>query len=121
MKYRLLLINIVSGEESEIIVPSHLPLEELSHKIKLELDLPLCDNGWHRFQSHGTAYVIDEHVHAETEWLWKIHGYVGRYRSSETIQLKQVFTVLESVITYIQDVNSFYEYKISITLKERIQ
>ena len=77
MRYRLLLTNTVNGEEAEIVVPSYLPLEELSHKIKLELDLPLCDNGWHRFQSLGTVYVIDEHLFAETEWLTKCNLYVG--------------------------------------------
>ena len=120
MRYRLLLTNTVNGEEAEIVVPSYLPLEELSHKIKLELDLPLCDNGWHRFQSLGTVYVIDEHLLAETEWLTKCNLYVGRYRSSERIRLKHVFTGIGSAITYIQDdENFFYIFKIRVTLVKR--
>lgn len=120
MKYRLLLTNTAYGEEREIIVPSHLPLEYLSPKVKVEFQLPLCDNGWHRFLCRGTAYVINEHLCAEQEIRFENNLYVGRYRSSERARLKNIFTVLGSVVTYIQEDRGYDNYKIRITLLERI-
>lgn len=120
MKYRLLLTNTADGEEREIIVPANLPLEHLSPKIKVEFQLPYCDYGWHRFLSHGTAYIIKEHLIAEQEIRFESNLYVGRYRCSDWARLKNTFTVLGSVITYIQEASGVNEYKIRITLLERI-
>ncbi len=120
MKYRLLLTNTTDGEEREIIVPANLPLEELSPKMKVEFQLPLCDYGWHRFLSQGTAYVIREHLISEPGMRFECNLFVGRYRCSEWIRLKNVFTVLGSVITYIQEGTDSDKYKIRISLLERI-
>lgn len=120
MKYRLLLTNTADGEEREIIVPAHLPLEDLSPKLKVEFQLPLCDNCWHRFLSRGTAYVMNEIMAAEIEIRHENNLYVGRYRNSERARLKNIFTVIGSVITYIQQENGNDKYKIRITLLERI-
>ena len=70
MKYRIKLANKANGDEAEVIVPSHTPLEDLSVKIKLEMHLPYSDGGWHRFLVGGAA---------------------------------DVFTVLQSAVTYTQD------------------
>lgn len=120
MKYRLLLTNTADGEEREIIVPDYLRLEDLSPKMKVEFQLPICDYGWHRFLAHGTAYVIKEHLIAEPGMRFESSLFIGRYRCSEWIRLKNVFTVKGSVVTYYQDSTSIGEYKIRITLLERI-
>ena len=120
MKYRLLLTNLADGGEREIIVPDYLPLEDLSPKLKVAFQLPYCDNGWHRFLARGTAYVIEEHYDAEIEILRENDLYVGRYRCSERVRLKNLFTVLGSSITYIQEEHGFNRYKIRATLQERI-
>lgn len=120
MKYRLLLTNMADGEQREIVVPDSLPLEDLSAKLKVEFQLPLCDYGWHRFLAQGTAYVIREHLMAEQEIRYELGLYVGRYRCSEWIRLSRVFTVLGSVVTYYQEENGCNKYKVRITLLERI-
>lgn len=120
MKYRLLLTNTEDGREREIVVPAHLPLEDLSPKMKVEFQLPYCDYGWHRFLAQGTTYVIQEHLVAEPEIRHECHLYVGRYRCSERVRLAQVFTVLGSTVTYIQDESWCYKYRVRITLLERI-
>ena len=120
MKYRLLLTNTADGEEREIIVPANLPLEDLSPKIKVEFQLPYCDYGWHRFLSHGTAYIIQEHLIAEPEIRFECNLHVGRYRCSEWTRLKNAFTVLGSTVTYIQEEDGVNKYKIRATLLERI-
>ena len=120
MKYSLLLTNTSNGEERAIIVPAHLPLEDLSAKIKVEFQLPLCDEGWHRFLSRGTTYVIDEHLISEPEIQSECGLRAGHYSSSEHIRLSSMFTVLGSSVTYIQDKHGFNAYKIRITLQERI-
>ena len=120
MKYRLLLTNTADGEEREITVPAHLPLEDLSPLMKVQFQLPYCDYGWHRFLARGTAYVISEHLVSEPEIRYECNLPVGRYRCSEWIRLKQVFTVLGSAVNYIQDENRCSMYKIRITLLERI-
>ena len=120
MKYRLLLTNTADGEEREIIVPANLPLEYLSPKIKVEFQLPYCDYGWHRFLSHGTAYIISEHLIAEQEIRYECNLHVGHYRCSDWTRLKNAFTVLGSVVTYIQEADGAEKYKIRVTLLERI-
>ena len=69
MKYRILLTNKANGDEAEVIVPSHTPLEDLSVKIKLEMHLPYSDGGWHRFLVGGAAYMPEMHCVAEPEML----------------------------------------------------
>ena len=119
MKYRLLLTNTADGEVREIIVPAHLPLEELSPKIKVGFRLPLCDYGWHRFLARGTVYVIEKHLTPEQEILFECDLYIGRYRCSAWARLKHVFTVLGSTVTYIQGYG-IDKHKIRVTLMERI-
>lgn len=120
MKYRLLLTNRHTGDEAEIIVPARLPLEELSVKIKLELNLPLTDWGCHRFLFHGTTYVIGGNYHSEQEMRFESGLYVGHYAFSDRVRLNQVFTVLGSAVTYLQDTDWANNYKVRCTLLERI-
>ena len=120
MDYRLLLTNTADGEQRKIIVPDRLFLEDLSPKLKVQFQLPLCDYGWHRFLAHGTAYVIEEYLVAEPEILFECFLYVGKYSCSERVRLRQVFTVLGSTVTYIQEENGFNKHKIRVTLLERL-
>jgi hypothetical protein len=122
MKYRLLLTNTADGDEREITVPAHLPVEDLSPKIKVEFQLPYCDYGWHRFISHGTTYIIKEHFIAEQEILFECDLDYGPYEYSEETTLYDVFTVLGSSILYLQDrtISDATNHMIRITLMERI-
>lgn len=118
MKYRLLLTDMVNGGQSEIVVPAHLLLEDLSAKLKVELQLPLCDHGWHRFIARGATYVINEHLSCEEDMIFEAGLTPGRHRSSERERLWTVFTVLGSAVTYIQDGDR--NIKARITLLQRI-
>lgn len=119
MKYRLLLTNLADGEQREIIVPAHLPLEDLSVKAKVEFSLPLCDHAWHRFLFRGITCVPPCHLVAEPEIRYECNLRVGRYRSSEHTPLKWAFTSLGSSIVYQQD-HSTCDLRVRFTLVERI-
>ena len=122
MKYRIKLANKANGDEAEVIVPSHTPLEDLSVKIKLEMHLPYSDGGWHRFWVGGAAYMPEMHCVAEPEMLEESGVKTVRsYRPSESVSLADVFTVLQSAVTYTQDEGSFTTHKVSCTLVERIE
>lgn len=104
MKYQILLSDCKSGREALIECQSDIVLEELSTKIKVEMQLPYTDNGYHRFLLRGKTYVIEEHLISEPEMRWEATGfYDDFYRSSENIRLDQCFTVIGSAITYFQD------------------
>lgn len=104
MKYQILLSDRKSGREALVECRSDMVLEELSVKIKVEMQLPYTDNGYHRFLFRGRTYVIDEHLISEPEIrLESTERYDDCYRSSETIRLDRCFTVLGSAITYFQD------------------
>lgn len=122
MKYQILLEDRTNGRQALIECPANIPLEELSVKIKVELNLPLCDNGWHRFLYRGKVYVPDEHVIAEPEIIWECTGkYYHCFRSSERVRLKHLYTVLGSAIVYRQDDKVFHnEHKVRCTLVGRI-
>ena len=120
MKYRLLLKNKANGDVAEVMVPSHMPLEDLSVNIKLEMHLPYTDGGWHRFLVGGVAYMPEMHCVAEPEMLEESSiATVRSYRPSESVSLAEVFTVLQSAVTYTQDDGSFTTHKITCTLVER--
>ena len=122
MKYRILLTNKANGDEAEVIVPSHTPLEDLSVNIKLEMHLPYSDGGWHRFLVGGAAYMPEMHCVAEPEMLEESGVKTVRsYRPSESVSLADVFTVLQSGVTYNQDEGSFTTHKVSCTLLERLE
>lgn len=120
MKYRIFLENKMNGDEAEVIVPARWPLEEMGVKIKLEMHLPLCDGGWHKFLVRGTAYMPDGLHVAEEEILWECGVYPGRYESSSYMRLNRAFTTLQSSITYVQSNHHGPDYKIRCTLLERI-
>jgi len=121
MKYQILLEDRRNGRTALIECPASMVLEELSVKIKLELRLPLCDRGWHRFLLQGRTYVPWDHILAEPEIIWECtERYPTGYRSSEKIRLKQAFTVLGSAITYFQDEHWSNAYKVRCTLVERV-
>lgn len=62
MKYQILLEDRTSGSKACIECPDGMLLEELSVKIKVELNLPLCDYGWHRFPGSTIVYRQDGKV-----------------------------------------------------------
>ena len=104
MKYQILLEDRTSGSKACIECPAGMLLEQLSVKIKVELNLPLCDYGWHRFLYRGKVYVPDEHVRIEPEIIWECTGkYPYYFRSSDKVRLKHLYTVLGSTIVYRQD------------------
>ena len=122
MKYQIFLEDRTKGRQILNESPANMPLEELSVKIKVELSLPLCDNGWHRFLYRGKVYVPDEHVSAEPEIVWECTGkYHHCFRSSERVRLKHLYTVLGSAIVYKQDDKVFHnEHIVRCTLVGRI-
>lgn len=121
MKYQILLSDRNSGREALIECPSNMVLEELSAKIKVEMQLPYTDNGYHRFVLRGNTYVIDEHLTSEPEMRWEATDiYDDHYRSSERIRLSRCFTVLGSALTYLQDSHTGCNtYKVRCTLLAR--
>ena len=122
MKYRILLTNKANGNDAEVIVPSSMPLEDLSVNIKLEMHLPYTDGGWHRFLVGGVAYMPEMHCVAEPEMLEESSiATVRSYCPSESVSLAEVFTVLHSAVTYTQDDGSFTIHKITCTLVERLE
>lgn len=119
MKYHLLLTNLADGEQREIIVPAHLPLEDLSVKAKVEFQLPLCDHAWHRFLARGITFVPKKHLVSEPEIRYECNLRVGRYRSSEHTPLKWAFTTLGSSIVYVQD-HDWQTFRVRFTLFKRL-
>ena len=114
MKYRLLLKNKANGDVAEVMVPSHMPLEDLSVNIKLEMHLPYTDGGWHRFLVGGVAYMPEMHCVAEPEMLEESSiATVRSYHPSERVSLAEVLTVLHSEVTYTQDDGSFSMHKLT--------
>lgn len=123
MKYLILLHDCTSGREAQIECPANMVLEELSAKIKVELQLPYVDHGDHRFLCKGKTYVIDEHVESEPEMIWEVtRRDVKYYRSSERMRLNKCFTVLGSSVTYQQKrMNILFDnYKVRCTLVARM-
>ena len=122
MKYQILLEDRTNGRQALVECPANMPLEELSVKIKVELNLPLCDHDWHRFLYRGKVYVPDEHVIVEPEIIWESTGkYCYCFRSSERVRLKHLYTVLGSAIVYKQDDKVFHnEHIVRCTLVGRI-
>lgn len=120
--YQILLSDRKSGREALIECQSDMFLEELSAKIKLELQLPYTDNGYHRFLLRGKIYVIDEHLISEPEMRWEATGFYDYdYRSSEHIRLNRCFTVVGSTITYLQDDGAWNNvYKVRCVLMARV-
>lgn len=120
MKYQILLSDRFTGREALIECPANMLLEELSAKIKVALQLPYSDKGWHRFLCRGWVYVIDERVINEPEGLWEAGlPYDEGYRSSERIRLNRIFTTLGSTVTYLQDGRFRNDYKVRCTLVRR--
>lgn len=118
--YQILLEDRKHGREALIECSANMVLEELSVKIKLNLCLPYCDGGWHRFKSSGKTYVIQEHLQAEPEIFWEATGrYEYGYRCCEHVRLRQLFTVKGSAITYLQDERSWNDHKVCCTLVGR--
>lgn len=117
MKYQILLEDRQTGREALIECPANMSLEELSVKIKVELQLPYCDYDYHRFCFKGKTYVPEDHLMSEAEIYWECTGhYYGGYRSSTRARLKTAFTVLGSAINYFQDSCIHNRYKVRCTL-----
>ena len=123
MKYQILLEDRKNGREALIECPANMPLEELSVKIKVELQLPYCDYNYHRFCYRGKTYVPAEHTMSEEEIYWECTGYYyGGFRSSLYTRLKNAFTVRGSAINYFQDDESCRNrYKVRCTLLDIIE
>lgn len=111
--YQILLEDRITGRTALIECPANMLLEELSVKIKVELNLPLCDREWHRFLYKGKCYVPFNHLCAEPEIIWEsTERYPPRVYCSEKVRLKHLYTVLGSTITYIQDVSYGVDRKV---------
>lgn len=119
MRYTIKLENLETGREAFITVSARMSVENLSPKIKVALDLPYTDCGWHRFVARGTTYIMDEHIIAEQEILWECNIRPGHYRSSDRISVERIFTCLGSSILYIQD-GSWDRDRVRCTFVERI-
>ena len=122
MKYQILLEDRNNGRTALIECPANMLLEELSVKIKLEMQLPLCDYAWHRFLFKGMIYVVEEHCFSEP---WRTYECTERdefcyFVSSEEVKLKHVYTTLGSAITYHQDGSKKGEHRVRCTLVKRI-
>lgn len=121
MKYQILLCDRETGREAQIECPASMFLEELSVKIKVAMQLPYSDGGYHRFLCRGHIYVMGEHVMSEPEMRWEAGlSYDDGYRSSDQLPLSRIFTVIGSSITYLQDGSSVNKYKVRCTLIQRI-
>lgn len=121
MKYQILLEDRMKGRKALIECPANMPLEELSVKIKVELQLPLSDRNWHRFLFHGKCYVPFNHLLAEPEIYWEATGRtLHGVRCSDHIRLKHVYTVLGSAIAYQQDDHLYAEHRVRCTLIARV-
>ena len=116
MQYRILLTNTWSREWTEIEIPSHATLEDLSVQIKLALQLPYNDHEWHRFQTNGITYMPERVICADDEVRGECELPALYYRSSENVRLSQVFTTLNSAISYRQD---WVHFTVRCTLLER--
>ena len=138
MKYLLKLEDRVTGREAFVECPANMSLEDLSVKIKLELQLPLEDHGDHCFLMQGKAYVpFGEYRHAQELYGWVCdYEFLGLpwqevvqwihlmpkmkdIRDSVTYRLKQVYTVLGSAICYDQ-ASYHYGAHVRCTLLERL-
>ena len=90
-------------------------LEDLSPRIKSVFSLELTDFGYHSFHANGLIYVPGDSVSQVTEMEFETWepSYEGQeepnwqyiYRSSESIRLNEVFTVLGSAVIYEQGYN----------------
>lgn len=120
MNYLIKIENLKNGQETTIMAPAHACVETLCPKIKIALNLPYVDHACHRFVSHGTTYVVSEHMISEQEIIWENGRNPGRYRCSEKISIERVFTTLGSSIKYYQDTGFFKEYDIRCTLLKRV-
>lgn len=118
MKYKILLENLETGEAAHVEVPAHHPVESLSPKIKIALDLPYTDRARHRFVARGITYVIEERVEFEPDFLREYDLQPGPYRSSERTSIRRIFTSLGSSILYTQDRN-WGQYKVRCTFVQR--
>lgn len=111
MKYLIKLEDRFSGREAFIECHAGMLLEELSIKIKVELQLPYSDYGAHCFRGRGYYYVTDDID------IRSLEGLVGDWdeshervrmpnrrfrRSTERVRLKYAFTVKGSVLSYSQ-------------------
>lgn len=121
MIYEILLEDRNSGRTALIECPANMVLEELSVKIKVELQLPLCDYAWHRFLFKGFVYVVDEHVMTEPMITYDCTGRNEfiYYWSSEEYRLEDVYTTIGSAITYQQDGRCKREHRVRCTLVRR--
>jgi len=134
MKYLIKLEDRMSGRKALIECPANMLLEELCVKIKLELHLPYTDWGYHCFQMHGKVYVPDglntvrgiwgagpDDTLPKREYIQAVRDYPTErdLRSSESYRLNQVYTVLDSGITYIQNSSNGW-FKVRCTLVARM-
>lgn len=119
MKYLIKLENLNTGEEAFITAHAKAKAEVLCPKIKIALQLPYYDRGWHRFISHGVTYVIEEHAWLEPEFRAEYDLKSGPYYSSERISVERIFTTLGSSILYTQDGSWAHEQKVRCTLMQR--
>lgn len=128
MKYLIKLEDRFSGREAFIECHAGMLLEELSIKIKVELQLPYSDFGVHCFRGRGYYYVTDDID------IRSLEGLVGDWdeashervrmpnrrfrRSTERVRLKYAFTVKGSVLSYSQITTEHFN-RVRCTLIDR--
>ena len=120
MMYLLKLENLKNGQEAFITVSARASVESLSPRIKVALQLPYTDRGWHRFVARGTTYIMEELIIAEQEIMWENDNKPGHYRCSDHISVGRIFTCLGSSILYTQDGSWAKEQKVRCTFVQRI-
>lgn len=132
MRYLIKLEDRSNGREAFVECPADMVLEDLNYKIKVELHLPYTDHFYHVFQMHGKVYVPYESVARDLwhvdEWATGV-DYIQQVRNyprerdicnSNNYRLNQVYTVLGSAITYIQQGGNQWD-KVRCTLVARFR
>lgn len=102
-----------------MVVPSHMNLQDFSVQIKLALQLPYTDYGWHSFSRQGITYMLPEIQAADYDYRWDWHLPRRRYRDIERARLSQLFTVLQSAFRYEQE-DRYVTHHVRCTLLERL-
>lgn len=124
MKYLIKLEDRLTGRTALVECSEKMVLEDLSVKIKVELQLPYTDYSGHCFLSHGLVYVPDD-----IEWgdlVTLVAGPNSRlpkskfFRRCETNLLKYVFTVKGSVVEYKQ-ATDYRTLRVRCTLVKKVE
>lgn len=117
---KILLTDLRSHNTAELFVSPKSKLEDLVPRIKVNLQLPYVDHGWHRFMSHGCVYCILGIWYAYSDFMYECYENwdIPHWRDSETTNICSMFTTLGSSFIYEQD-SSTALHRVRITLLSR--